>query len=72
MSRPRTPSQSHKPKLLQSGFEEPRAAFAETSPSRERFSESVALLRAFNLISGASERRKVIDLARQLSDTTDE
>lgn len=55
------------PKLAQAGFEEAQAAFVDNSPARERFNESVELLRAFNMIESPADRRDVVDLARRLA-----
>lgn len=61
------PSAPQKPKLVQPGFEEAQAGFTDNSPARNRFNESVALLRAFNLIDEEAARHEVLELARRLA-----
>ena len=51
------------------GFEDAQAAFVAAAPVHERFNESLALLRAFNLIGDAQGRQQVIAFARRLSNT---
>lgn len=71
MPQNRKPSPTQESPLAQPGFEEAQAAFLETSPAQQRFNESVALLRAFNLIDCPEARQKVIDLARSLAKAED-
>lgn len=57
------------------GFAEAQAGFLDAAPAqtaaRDRFNESVALLRAFNLIDCNKARGDVIALARRLAKLRD-
>jgi hypothetical protein len=53
---------------LSNGIDEAAAAFKHASTDEIRFSESVALMRAFSLIDDDAERQQVIALARQLAE----
>lgn len=68
---PRKPSSANPsapgPSAAGEGFNEAAAVFAQPSADEQRFSESVALMRVFNLIEGTASRQQVIDLARRLA-----
>ena len=50
------------------GFDDAPAAFSCATSDELRFSESVALMRAFSLIDNDSDRQQVIALAQRLAE----